>query len=189
MVSSSALFLGLMFLLTPLLLLSSSSQALEFHVGGKDGWDLKPFDYYNNWAQRNRFQVNDTLNFKYNKKSDSVLVVKKEDYDSCNINHPEQKMDNGDSSFKLCHSGLYFFISGNVDHCKQGQKLIVLVMAVRHRNPPPTVVAVPSPVSGVLPPLIHKSALDAPAPSPSKASSVGFGVVVWVGLMFSGFVY
>lgn len=115
--------------------------------------------------------------------------MKKEDYDSCNINHPKQKMDDGDSSFKLCHSGLYFFISGNVDHCKQGQKLIVLVMAVRHRNPPPTVVAVPSPVSGLSPPLIHKSALDAPAPSPSKASSVSFGVVAWVGLMFIGFVY
>ncbi|CAK8577028.1 unnamed protein product [Lathyrus sativus] len=186
--SSSALFLGLMFLLTPLVLLSSSSQALEFHVGGKDGWVLKPSDYYNHWAQRNRFQVNDTLSFKYNKKRDSVLVVKKEDYDSCNINNPKQKMDDGDSSFKLGDSGLYFFITGNVDHCKQGQKLVVLVMAVKHHNPPHTVVVPPSqaPESGL-------SGLDTPAPSPSKASSVGvsvgFGVVVWVGLMFSGFVY
>ncbi|KAI5387828.1 early nodulin-like protein 2 [Lathyrus oleraceus] len=193
--SSSALFLGLMFLLTPLLLLSSSSQALDFHVGGKDGWVLKPSDYYNHWAQRNRFQVNDTLNFKYNKKRDSVLVVKKEDYDSCNIDNPKQKMDDGDSSFKLGDSGLYFFITGNVDHCKQGQKLIVLVMAVRHHNPPSTVVVPPSqaPESGLWPPLIHSSGLDAPAPSPSKAScvgvSVGFGVVVWIGLMFGGFVY
>jgi hypothetical protein len=46
------------------------------------------------------------------------------------------------------------------------------------------------------PPQIHSSALDTPAPSPSKASSVGvsmgFGVVVWVFLVFSsyaGFVY
>lgn len=67
--SSSALFLGLMFLLTPLLLLSSSSQALDFHVGGKDGWVLKPSDYYNHWAQRNRFQVNDTLS-----KSNSLFL-------------------------------------------------------------------------------------------------------------------
>lgn len=31
--------------------------------------------------------------FKYNKGIDSVVVVKKEDFDSCNINNPIQKMD------------------------------------------------------------------------------------------------
>ncbi|KAG5020892.1 hypothetical protein JHK87_016747 [Glycine soja] len=65
----------------------------------------------------------------YNKGIDSVVVVKKEDFDSCNINNPIQKMDGGDSTFQLSNSGLFYFISGNLNNCKNGEKLIVLVMA------------------------------------------------------------
>jgi hypothetical protein len=57
---ASSMFLSLMFLL-PLVLL----EAKEFHVGGKEGWIVKPSDYYSHWAQANRFQINDTLR-KYN---------------------------------------------------------------------------------------------------------------------------
>jgi hypothetical protein len=125
-------------------------------------------------------------------------VVKKEDYDSCNTNNPKQKLDDGDSKIKLSDSGLYYFISGNVENCKHGEKVIVLVMARHQHHPLPTAAPAPSqPPSSVLsPPQIHSSALDTPAPSPSKASSVGvsvgFGVFVWVFLVFSsyaGFVY
>lgn len=135
--------------------------------------------------------------FKYKKGGDSVLVVKKEDCDSCNTNNPKQKMDDGDSTFKLSDSGLFFFISGNADHCKNGQKLIVLVMAPR-RHPLPPTAAPPSqsPASGSLvPPEIHSSALVSPAPSPSDASGlassvgvgVGFGIGVWVVFILTGF--
>ncbi|TKY66838.1 Early nodulin protein 2 [Spatholobus suberectus] len=88
-------FLGLLILMIPMLLLSSSpsSQAVarEFDVGDKDGWVVKPAEDYDHWAQRNRFQVNDTLHFKYKKGSDSVVVVRKEDFDSCNANNPIQR--------------------------------------------------------------------------------------------------
>jgi hypothetical protein len=40
-------------------------EAKEFDVGGKEGWIVKPSDYYSHWAQANRFQINDTLR-KYN---------------------------------------------------------------------------------------------------------------------------
>jgi len=134
------------------------------------------------------FILKNVADFKYVKGNDSVLVVKKEDYDSCNINNPKQKLDNGDSKFKLSDSGLYYFISGNVDNCKHDEKMIVQVMAVR-----PNVTAVPpsQPPASASPPKIPLAYVDTPAPSPSKASSVG--VVVWVVLMlfggYAGFVY
>lgn len=41
--------------------LLGSSEAYQFHVGGRDGWVLNPSENYTLWAHRNRFQVNDTL--------------------------------------------------------------------------------------------------------------------------------
>ncbi|CAL0333855.1 unnamed protein product [Lupinus luteus] len=181
-ISESFLSLSLLMISIMLLSLSSSSQseAKKFHVGGKDGWVLKPSEDYNHWASKNRFQVNDTLHFKYNKLYDSVLVVKKEDYDSCNVNNPMQKMDDGDSTFKLSNSGLYFFISGNVDNCNNGEKLIVLVMAVRHKQ-----VAPPLPERDLPPREVDPSTLVPMAQAPQKANSgsakrvdVSFGVGV-----------
>lgn len=38
-----------------------SSQAYDFYVGGRDGWVLNPSANFNQWAERMRFQVNDTI--------------------------------------------------------------------------------------------------------------------------------
>lgn len=136
--------------------------------------------------------MKNAADFKYVKGNDSVLVVKKEDYDSCNTNNPKQKLDNGNSKFKLSDSGFYYFISGNADNCKHDEKMTVQVMAVRP-NVTPNVTAVPpsQPPASASPPKIPLTYVDSPAPSPSKASSVG--VVVWVVLMlfggYVGFVY
>jgi hypothetical protein len=70
--------------------------------------------------------------FKYTKGSDSVLVVSKEDYYSCNIWNSIQKLDGGDSTFTFDKSGPFFFISGNVENCKKGEKLIVVVLSPNH---------------------------------------------------------
>lgn len=84
MASDSDRFLDFLLLMTlTLLLLSSSHQATatEFHVGDKDGWVVKPSEDYNHWAQRNRFQVNDTLceyNFSSNitnKKKITIFII------------------------------------------------------------------------------------------------------------------
>lgn len=42
----------------------SLSQGYTFYVGGRDGWVLNPKEEYIHWAERNRFQINDTLSTK-----------------------------------------------------------------------------------------------------------------------------
>ncbi|XVF66815.1 hypothetical protein PTKIN_Ptkin10aG0067800 [Pterospermum kingtungense] len=181
-------FLGCVLTLTVLSCLISSTRGYKFCVGGKDGWVVSPSENYNHWAERNRFQVNDTLLFKYKKGSDSVLLVTREDYYSCNTKSPIQSLTEGDSTFTFDRSGPFFFITGNADNCNKGQKLIVVVMAVRHKpqhNPPspspssiepatPLVSPPPgeSPTSGEAP-----SDLDAPVPAPSEKKSGALGLV------------
>ncbi|XP_058218497.1 early nodulin-like protein 3 [Rhododendron vialii] len=179
-----------------------SSQAYTFHVGGKDGWALKPSEGYSHWAQRNRFQVNDTLIFKYNKGSDSVLIVKKNDYYNCNKAKPIQSLSGGDSVYKIDRSGPIFFISGEAENCNKGQKLEIIVLAVRnnttHKAPSPTPSTLsPSPAANpaaaspdvvespkaespnieTSPEPAPSTVVQAPAPAPSTAAGVGGGSV------------
>ncbi|XP_038684053.1 early nodulin-like protein 1 [Tripterygium wilfordii] len=161
----------------------SSSQAYKFWVGGKAGWVLNPSENYNHWAERSRFRVNDTLYFRYKKGSDSVLVVTKEDYFSCNTTKPLQSFTDGESTFKFDRWGPFFFISGQSNNCNNGQKLITVVMAPRNGTsgcPTPPTPPKPSPVAPAQPPKAgHSPApspnneVDAPAPAPAKAGAVG----------------
>ncbi|CAL9121986.1 unnamed protein product [Musa textilis] len=138
-------FVGLLLVAGVLMgLLVDSTGAYVFYAGGRDGWVLHPSERYRDWAGRNRFQVNDTIVFRYKKGSDSVLVVTKQDYDACDVSKPIQKLDGGDSVFKIDRSGPFYFISGAPGKCRQGQKLVVVVMAVRQ---PPSEPPVPSPAS------------------------------------------
>ncbi|PON40067.1 Phytocyanin domain containing protein [Parasponia andersonii] len=158
--------------------LTSSSQAYKFYVGGNQGWVSNPSENYSHWAERNRFQVNDTLYFKYKKGSDSVLVVNKNDYDNCNTKNPTQKLEDGDSEFKFDRSGPFFFISGK--NCDKGQKLIVVVLAVRppkHSTPSPAISPPPgahppvaSPPTGSRPTSPFPSPAITPVPGPSSKS-------------------
>ncbi|XP_076905574.1 uncharacterized protein LOC143561344 [Bidens hawaiensis] len=161
----------------------SSSHANTFQVGGKDGWTLHPSESYNSWSNRLRFLINDTLHFKYDGGSDSVLVVNKGDYDGCNANNPITKLEGGDSTFKFDRSGPFYFISGNKSNCDQGQKLIVVVLALRIRSPPPSIATPPSsstmpPSPGVATPLppsvspvLPPTAIVSPVSPPSTAVS------------------
>ncbi|XP_078151543.1 early nodulin-like protein 15 isoform X2 [Carex rostrata] len=121
------------------------SHAYTFYVGGREGWVLHPSESYSDWAGRNRFQVNDTIVFKYKSGEDSVLEVSQQDFDQCNLSNPIQKMDTGDSVFKFDRSGPFFFVSGTGDRCKQGQKLVVVVLAVRPIVPAPPMAPTLSP--------------------------------------------
>ncbi|XP_062169544.1 early nodulin-like protein 4 [Alnus glutinosa] len=143
-----------------------SSQAYKFYVGGTDGWVLNPSQSYNNWAAKKRFQVNDVLVFKYKKGSDSVLVVNQDDYNSCNKKNPIKKLEDGDSEFSFDKSGPFYFISGKDQNCEKGQKLIVVVLAVRHYGQyPPT--SAPTPISPS-----PKSSSPAPALAPKPLAPV-----------------
>jgi hypothetical protein len=48
-------------LLLHLLLAASCCVGREFIVGGRGGWTTHPAEPFNHWAERNRFQVNDSL--------------------------------------------------------------------------------------------------------------------------------
>ncbi|URE47081.1 Early nodulin-like protein [Musa troglodytarum] len=137
-----------------LLGLVASGSAYEFHVGGSHGWVEHHHEKYNSWAERNRFQVNDTLLFKYKAGEDSVLVVTDTAYKSCNVTNPIESYTDGNTVFKFNRSGPFFFISGAADHCKHDQRLIVVVLAIRN----------------------HKS--HGPTPSPPGPSSSASGLAV-----------
>ncbi|KAB1212694.1 Early nodulin-like protein 1 [Morella rubra] len=101
----------------------------EFEVGGDQGWAVpksKNDEMYNQWASKNRFNVDDSVHFSYEK--DSVLVVTEEEYRKCHAAHPLFFSNTGDTVFKLEQPGLFYFISGVAGHCERGQKMIIKVL-------------------------------------------------------------
>ncbi|MCD7450952.1 hypothetical protein HAX54_009100 [Datura stramonium] len=148
------------------LMLLQNANCYEFKVGGSGDWSV-PLDpnanNYNQWAERSRFQIGDTLSFNYPADKDSVLLVNKPDFDNCNTASPIEKYSDGHSVIKFNHSGPYYFISGVHDNCVKNQKLHVVVMADRSSNktaasPPP------SPSADDVPPSPAPSSEEAPSP-------------------------
>ncbi|KAJ4893957.1 early nodulin-like protein 5 [Raphanus sativus] len=122
---------------------SSCVSSTEFEVGGDDGWIVPQSnkthgDVFNQWASHNRFKVDDTIRFKYNK--DSVLVVSEDEYKICKATKPQFYSNNEDTVFKLDRPGLFYFISGISGHCEKGQKMIIKVMETESMpdSPPPS---------------------------------------------------
>lgn len=64
--------------------------------------------------------------FKY--KGDSVLEVTPANYLNCNTTSPISKFENGETVYKFSHSGFFYFISGQKNNCKFGQRIIIRVM-------------------------------------------------------------
>ncbi|KAL2495959.1 Early nodulin-like protein 2 [Forsythia ovata] len=122
----------------------------RFEVGDERGWTKptgKDPESYNQWAGRNRFHIGDTVYFKY--QNDSVLVVTSADYLNCNTSNPISKFEDGETVFQFDRSGFFYFISGQPDHCKAGQKIIIRVM--------------------------HPSEVESPEPAPSPQAMGGDG--------------
>ncbi|XP_014493439.1 early nodulin-like protein 3 [Vigna radiata var. radiata] len=120
-----------------LLLMVQKGASYDFVVGGQKGWSVPndpSFNPFNQWAEKNRFQVGDSLVFNYQSGQDSVLYVKSEDYASCNTDSPYSKFSDGHTVFKLDKSGPHFFISGSKDKCLKNEKLTVIVLAERNKN-------------------------------------------------------
>ncbi|KAI7747399.1 hypothetical protein M8C21_002320 [Ambrosia artemisiifolia] len=161
-----------------LLVLIQNADAYEFKVGGSGEWSLSAS--YSQWAEKNRFQVGDTLLFMYDDDEDSVLEVSKEDYDKCNTENPIAKHDDGHTVIKLDRSGPHYFISGVADHCKNyNEKVTVVVMADRsHKSPPESPPSpAPSGEESPSPPADEKP----PSSSPSDASSVVMSFLCFIG--------
>ncbi|KAM0919178.1 hypothetical protein ACQ4PT_008379 [Festuca glaucescens] len=115
----------------------SSLEAYVFYAGGHDGWVVDPAESYNHWAERNRFQINDTIVFTNGEGADPVLLVTEPDFDACNTRNPVRRLEDGGgrSEFRFDRSGAFFFISSDEDRCQKGKKLYVIVMAVRPTRP------------------------------------------------------
>ena len=129
-----------------LLLMVQRGASYEFVVGGQKGWSVPndpSFNPFNQWAEKSRFQIGDSLVFNYQSGQDSVLYVKSEDYASCNIDSPYAKYSDGHTVYKLNQSGPHFFISGNKDNCNKNEKLTVIVLADRNKNTNQTTTASP----------------------------------------------
>ncbi|KAF5748117.1 early nodulin-like protein 1 [Tripterygium wilfordii] len=117
-------------------LLFSFSQAKEILVGGnKDAWKVpsSQSDSLNEWAEKSRFRMGDSLVWKYESGKDSVLQVTREAYLSCNTSSPIDEYKDGNTKVTLDRSGPFYFISGTNGHCEKGQKMIVVVLSPRHR--------------------------------------------------------
>ncbi|KAL8463037.1 hypothetical protein ACS0TY_033204 [Phlomoides rotata] len=111
-------------------------ECVEFYVGGDKGWVAsKHQQLYNDWASKNRFQVNDTLRFVY--KKDSVMMVTEEEYEKCGSVHPMLFSNTGDTRIRLNRPGLFYFISGVSGHCEKGLNMIVKVLEPESPPPPP----------------------------------------------------
>ncbi|KAK2350956.1 early nodulin protein [Trifolium repens] len=164
-----------------LLVLMQKGDAYEFVVGGQNGWSV-PSDPnanpYNQWAEKSRFQVGDSLVFNYQSGKDSIIQVNsQQDYESCNTDAASSaKASDGHTVIKLNKSGPHYFISGNKNNCLKNEKLLVIVLADRTNNsntnqttPPPSpsvsVSPSPSPLSS------HSS--DALAPILPPVQQVG----------------
>ncbi|CAN1131818.1 Early nodulin-like protein 1 [Linum perenne] len=117
------------------LLIMSSDAAKVFKVGDEFGWQQPSnnnSNLYPQWATSNRFQVGDSLLFEY--QNDSVAEVDKWGYYHCNTTTSMAVFDNGRSTFKLEQPGPFYFISGNFNHCLNGQLLLVDVMSIHHHR-------------------------------------------------------
>ncbi|GER50044.1 early nodulin-like protein 7 [Striga asiatica] len=107
----------------------TSSVAEQFEVGGEDSWRPPAAnDTYARWAATLRFHVGDSLHFKY--KNDTVAVVDKWGYYHCNSSHAVTVFKNGNTVIELKRPGPVYFISSDPNHCKNGQRLMVEVMAL-----------------------------------------------------------
>ncbi|XP_045799492.1 early nodulin-like protein 2 [Trifolium pratense] len=166
-------YIPLLFVLFTALLVSTS-QAFKLDVGGSDGWTLNPSENYNHWAGRYRFQINDVIVFKYKKGSDSVLEVKKEDYEKCNKTNPIKKFEDGETEFTFDKSGPFYFISGKDQNCEKGQKLTLVVISPRKHTSPSVSTPTSPPKSSPSPSVSTSPPAPVPAggPKPSSPSPV-----------------
>ncbi|PIA25590.1 hypothetical protein AQUCO_11000009v1 [Aquilegia coerulea] len=117
----------LLFIFAVLFMVSTSfASAHQFQLGWTKPSTGNDTESYDDWAERNRFHVGDTVYFKY--ENDSVLVVDRDDYRNCNVTNPIAQLNDGNSVFRFNRYGFFYFISGKPGHCKSGQRVIIRVM-------------------------------------------------------------
>ncbi|KAI3524313.1 hypothetical protein L1887_02966 [Cichorium endivia] len=175
--------------LTTVLILFSmnlyGSEATDFLVGGKNSWRIptSPSDL-NSWAGKERFRIGDSLVFKYDSKTDSVLRVDEEDYKKCYKSKPLKAYDDGNTKVKLDEAGPFFFISGASGNCEKGEKIEVKVLSQKHGSvggSSPSQAPKPSPTVLPRPVLTPANAPPSPVLTPASAPTASTAASnVWV---------
>ncbi|KDP33508.1 hypothetical protein JCGZ_07079 [Jatropha curcas] len=164
------------FSLVLITLMLGFSEAKDVLIGGKtDAWKIpsSQSDSLNKWAETARFQIGDSLVWKYDSQKDSVLQVTREAYLSCNTSNPIEEYKDGNTKVKLDRSGPFYFISGAEGHCEKGQKIIVVVLSTRNRIT--AISPAPSPA---------EFEFEGPAVAPtSSATSLKGSLVVALGIL------
>ncbi|PWA56640.1 early nodulin-like protein 9 [Artemisia annua] len=170
--------------LLSLFLMIQNGNSYQFMVGGSGDWSLAS-TAYNQWAEKTRFQIGDTVLFNYQAGKDSVVEVSKEDYDNCNSASPIAKYTDGHTEVKLEKSGPHYFISGLVENCKNNEKIVIVVMADRSKSPPSSppspAPAEESPYPPPAPATEDYNPTSAPSDAPSIVASFIYSIVAFGG--------
>ncbi|KAG6545317.1 hypothetical protein Mapa_013166 [Marchantia paleacea] len=152
-----------MVLLTTMLLVTFKAALAEvFTVGGESGWVLPVQanaigNNYTTWAESYNFKVGDSLFFKYNKDSHSVLQVSGTAFADCTTSDPIESWKDGNTTVALTTEGRMWFICGAPGHCEQGQKFKITVASAAPDSGVPTPPT--SPPSGAGDSLLRSSKL------------------------------
>nr|ABK26728.1 unknown [Picea sitchensis] len=145
------------------LAITQSCMAVQYPVGGSQGWDLSTD--FNTWESGKTFKVGDTLSFKYTTGLHSVVELASEkDYNACNIGNPVNSLSGGSNVVKLNKAGTRYFACGTPGHCSGGMKMKVKVVAA---GTSPTPSSTPSSTS-----------------STSTSSAIKFSPASHIGLIF-----
>ncbi|XP_064971348.1 early nodulin-like protein 17 [Musa acuminata AAA Group] len=142
-----------------------------YRVGDAEGWrepDKNDAAMYDTWAGKYAFRVGDSLAFDY--KNDSVVRVSKRGYYHCNETGGGSASKDGSTVFLLDQPGFYYFVSGDVDHCKRGQR--VMIEALDAQRPPAAAGPAPSP--------LPSSAVSWTATAASLRDMVALGSLLFV---------
>ncbi|XP_073110731.1 early nodulin-like protein 17 [Elaeis guineensis] len=135
--ASSVGFLCIIITMATMNILAGASN--QYKVGDAEGWqlpDVNNTDVYKIWASKFTFYVGDTIVFEY--KNDSVAKVDKRGYYHCNETSHGSMFKDGHTVFLLDKSGFYYFVSGDLDHCRKGQRLMI---EVKDQQLPPSIAA------------------------------------------------
>ncbi|KAG6469293.1 early nodulin-like protein 1 [Zingiber officinale] len=154
----------------------SLAAGTQFKVGGSGRWSAPDNNAmtYNQWAEKNRFKIGDSIVFTYLPDEDSVLLVDDDVYKSCNTSSHIDQFNDGNTVFTFTHSGNFYFVSGVKDNCDKNEKLHVVVLGDRTNKSSPA----PAPLPASPP---AEGATGEPSPPPNAAAAKVVGVVSSLG--------
>lgn len=149
------------------LAITHSCMAVQYPVGGSQGWDLSTD--LSTWESGKTFKVGDTLSFKYTAGLHSVVELGSEkDYSACNIGNPVNSLSGGSNVVKLNKAGTRYFACGTPGHCSGGMKIKIKVVAAGTSPTPSSTPSSPSSSTS----------------SSSTSSAIKFSPASHIGLIF-----